>query len=251
MSEPDLVGWWLGGLDGETWWEQDADEPAYAASLMKVPVAVAAQRRHERGELDLDRVVEIRDEFASALPGYRFALDRDDDEDAATWSGVGSTATLRELRRRALVVSGNLATDVLLDHVGLAEVDAVLRDAGVGEHTRVARGIEDAPAREAGLENTVTARDLGLLLARLPREIEEIMLGQHYRDGIPAGIPLGTWVASKSGWIPGHTHDTAVVRPAAGAPFVLAVLTRLAGVGYDAANTRIASIAAQAWERRR
>ncbi len=254
----DLIGIWQGGLDGTTWWEQDADEPVYSASLMKLPIATAAQRRHERGELDLGTEVPIHDDFASAVPGARYVLDRDDDQDDETWDGRGTRTTLRELRRRAIVRSGNLATNVLLEHVGLTEVTAVLADAGLSERTRVVRGIDDAPAKAAGYDNVVTARDLGLLLGHTPAAVEEVMSAQEYRDAIPQGLGAdrrgGPGVANKTGWITGHTHDVAVVRPTAdqgGEPFALVVLTRLAGVSYDDANTRIAAIAAQAWERRR
>ncbi|WP_323792440.1 serine hydrolase [Nocardioides sp.] len=261
MAEPDLVALWLGGLDGLTWWEQDADATAYSASLMKLPIAQAAERLHQRGELDLDAEVLVHDDFDSVVAGERYVLDRDDDQDDATWDGRGTRTTLRELRRRALVLSGNLATNVLLEHVGLAEVAAVLRDAGSSDATQVVRGIDDAPAQRAGISNVVTARDLGRLLAHTPPKVEQVLLGQHYRDAIPAGLlpelPAGTTIANKTGWIDDHTHDMAIVRPgpdpAGGGhePFVLVVLTRLAGVSYDDANRRIADLAAQAWERRR
>ena len=257
MDASDLVGIWSGGVDGTTWWEQDADEPAYAASLMKLPIAVAAERRHHRGELDLDAEVLVHDDFDSVVAGERYVLDRDDDQDDLTWSEAadgGARTSLRELRRRALVMSGNLATNLLLEAVGLDEVTAVLAEAGCSPRTRVARGIDDSPAQRAGISNVVTARDLGRLLAHTPPEVEEVLAGQHYRDAIPAGLPDGTRVANKTGWIDDHTHDMAIVRPSAeqgGDPFVLVVLTRLAGVSYDDANARIATLAAETWERRR
>ena len=82
-------------------------------------------------------------------------------------------------------------------------------------------------------------------------EVEDVMRGQTYRSGIPAGLPAGTAVANKTGWIDGHTHDMAVVRPDGEAAFVLVVLTRLAGVPNDQAEARIAEVAREAWGRRR
>ena len=257
MAQTDLVAVWLGSLDGETWWEAEADEPTYSASLMKLPIATAAQRLHERGELDLDAEVRVHDDFDSVVAGQRYVLDRDDDQDEATWDEVarGDTRTsLRELRRRALVMSGNLATNLLLEAVGIDEVTAVLADAGCSDRTRVVRGIDDSPAQRAGISNIVTARDLARLLTHTPSPVEEILLDQHYRDAIPNGLPPGALIANKTGWIDDHTHDMAIVRPSAeqgGRPFALVVLTRLAGVSYDEGNRRIADLAAQAWERRR
>ncbi len=247
----DVVSVWLGALDGTTWWEVDADEPVYAASLVKVPLATAAERRHRRGELDLDAAVPVHPEFDSVCPGARFTVAEADDQDPPTWAELGGTQTLRELRRRAVVHSGNLASALLVEHVGLAEVAAVLADAGCGPATAIARWIGDRPAAEAGLDNVVTARDLGRLLAATPAAVEEVMLGQTHRDGIAAGLPPGAAVASKSGWVDDHTHDMALVRPGDGPPFALVVLTRLAGVPVEEGRRRVAALAAEAWERRR
>ncbi len=244
--EHELTGIWLGALDGTTWWEQDADEPAYAASLVKVPLATAAEA------LDLDTAVLVHDDFESAVGG-RFTIVREDDQDDATWDALGTTETLRELRRRAIVESSNIATNLLLEQVGVPAVQRVLADAGVSGRTRFSRGIGDLAGREAGLANEVTARDLGRVLAHTPYAVEEVMLGQRYRDGIPAGLPAGTLVANKTGWVDGITHDMAIVRPSAeqgGAPFALVVLTR-SDETNEAAERRIAVIATEAWERRR
>ena len=257
MAEPDLVALWLGSLDASTWWEQDADVAAYSASLMKLPIAIAAQRRHERGELGeqgLDTAVLVHDDFDSVVAGERYVLDRDDDQDDATWDDRGGRTTLRELRRRALVMSGNLATNLLLEAVGLGEVSAALADAGCSDALQIVRGIDDQPARQAGIQNVVTARDLGRLLGHTPSAVEEVLLAQQYRDAIPAGVPAGTRIANKTGWIDDHTHDIAIVRPTpeqGGEPFALVVLTRIGGGSYDAGNRLIADLAAQAWERRR
>ena len=239
----DLVALWLGGLDGTTWWEQHADEPAYAASLVKLPLATAAER------VDLDQQVLVHADFASAVGGT-FTLDQDDDQDDATWASLGHVESLGELRRRAIVDSSNIATNLLLEQVGIDAVQQVLRVAGVSDRTTITRGIGDAAAREAGLANDVTARDVGRLLAHTPPAVEALMRAQTYRDAIPAGLPAGTPVANKTGWIDGITHDAAIVRPADGAPFALVVLTRT-DEPRDVAEQRIAGLAAAAWERRR
>lgn len=241
----ELVAVWLGGLDGATWWEQDADEPAYAASLMKLPLATAAET------IDLERRVAVHADFdsASGPASARFTIERDDDQDDATWDAVGGTETLRELRRRAIVDSSNIAANLLLEAVGIPAVQQVLRDAGVSPRTMITRGIGDLAARDAGLANEVTARDLGRLLAHTPLAVEELMLGQRYRDGIPAGLPAGPRVANKTGWVDGITHDVAIVRPVDATPFVLTVLTRTAD-DHETAEKRVAAIAAEAWERR-
>ena len=55
---------------------------------MKLPLLVAAYRRHERGELDLDAEVPVHNEHRSAYDGTPFSLDQDDDQDDETWARI-------------------------------------------------------------------------------------------------------------------------------------------------------------------
>ena len=229
------VSVWAGDPAGPAWFTREPDTPHYAASTMKLPLLVAAYRRAERGELDLDLSVPVHNTHRSAYDGSVFALDQDDDQDDETWDRLGSSVDLRTLARHAVVRSGNLATDLLLEHVGTAEVAAVLRDAGCSPATVLPRGIGDAAAREHGLDNLVTAGDLarvigGVAARTLARAdtceaVEAVLAGQQHREQVPAGLPDGTYVANKTGWVDGVAHDVALVRPDHGAPYVVAVCT--------------------------
>lgn len=249
---------WLGGLDGHSRYEHDAHAPHYAASTMKLPLVMAAFRRAARGELDLAAEVPVRGTFASVVDGSPFELDETEDQDPVTWAAVGGTRTLLQLARHAITHSSNIATNLLVDVVGLDEVAAVLRLAGCSSSTVVGRGIEDARAREAGITNTVTAADLGRLMAAVGRRepdlggeavlgpVEELLAGQLHLDQVPAGLPAATPTASKSGWIPGVSHDVALVRPEGEEPFVLAVCTTI-DLGEAEAADVVAGIARDVW----
>jgi len=246
-----VVSVWYGAVDGSPRVRRDEHVTHYAASTMKLPLLAAAYLRAERGDLDLDAEVPVHNDFRSALDGSPFRLEQADDQDDETWNRMGGRQTLRELARHAIVKSGNLATNLLLEQVGPGAVAEVLSRAGCSADTILPRGIGDAVARDAGLDNLVTAADLGLVMAAIADRrlaqpatcvaVEEVLLGQEHRDGIPAGLPSGTVVANKTGWVEGVTHDVALVRPLDRDPYVLAVCTTLA-VPEETAHALIAAI---------
>ncbi|MGH3445644.1 MAG: serine hydrolase [Nocardioidaceae bacterium] len=258
-GEDATVSVWVCGLDEAepAAYTREADTDHYAASTMKLPLLVAAYRRHERGELDLDRPVPVHNDFRSALDGTPFSMRQDDDQDDETWAALGAELTLRELARRSIVRSGNLATNLLLERVGAGEVATVLTDAGCSGLTVLPRGLEDLAARDAGLLNRVTAADLGLVMRALARgeladaetcaAAEAVLADQEHRDKIPAGLPSGTYCANKTGWVDGVAHDVALVRPADRPPYVLAVCTTADATETDA-SALIASISRVVWE---
>jgi beta-lactamase class A len=234
----------------------EPDATHYSASIMKLPILVAAHRLVERGALDLARPVPVHDEFASQHPGHRFRMDESEDSDPATWAARGTEQSLADLVHRMVTVSGNLATNLLLDEVGTAEVAAVLADAGCSPRTTIVRGIEDYPAREAGLDNVITADDMTRLLLALAEgrlagphataACERTLEGQEFRDGIPAGLPADVVVGNKTGWITGVNHDVALVRAPGLPPVALAVLCSVPGTPEER-EAGIARIAAAAW----
>lgn len=251
------VSVWLADLGGRVLLARDADAVHYAASTMKLPLVVAAHRLQDRGLLDLDAEVAVHNSFASAADGSPFSLDQSEDQDDETWERIGGVCSLRVLAEHALVKSGNLATDLVLEHVGAAEVAAVLADAGCSDRTRIPRGIEDLAAARAGLNNLVTAADLGLVMRGVATrslasesacaEVEEVLTRQEHRDGIPAGLPPQVYVANKTGWVEGITHDLALVRPDGAPAYVLVVLTTV-DVSEDDGQTLIADLSRIVWE---
>lgn len=251
------VSLWLAGQDRQVLLAREPDVLHYAASTMKLPLVVAAYRLHDRGAIDLDTDVPVHNRFGSAADGSPYGLDQAEDQDDETWDRVGRTCSLRTLAAHALVKSGNLATNVLLEHVGADEIARVLADAGCSSRTRIVRGIEDLVAARAGVNNLVTAEDLGRVLLSLAdrslaseescAEVEGLLTRQEHRDGIPAGLPLGARVANKTGWVDGITHDIALVRPDTGAAYALAVLTTV-DVEENLAHEFIADVSRLVWE---
>lgn len=212
-----------------------ADELFHAASTMKVPVMIELFRRIDRGQLSLDRQIELKNQFTSIVDGSPYTLDAGDDSDSLVYTWVGSRVTVRDLLEHMITRSSNLATNTLIGVVGAAAANATAHALGARD-IRVLRGVEDDKAYAAGMNNMTTARDLATLMAAIETDsaasrascdsMRAILLRQQFNDEIPAGLPPGTPVAHKTGQITAHLHDAAIVYPKDRAPYVLVVLTR-------------------------
>jgi len=213
----------------------------HAASTMKLPVMIQLFRDRDAGRLSLDDKIPVTNSFRSIVDSSPYQLDKKDDSDSSLYERVGGRASIRELVELMETVSSNLATNLLIARVGAERANATAHALGA-DSILVLRGVEDGKAYQAGRNNTTTARDLGVLLAAVaehraasPASCDSMLaiLGrQHFKEGIPAGVPAGTVVRHKTGWIAEVVyHDAAVVYPATGNPYVLVVLT--AGIKKD------------------
>jgi beta-lactamase class A len=220
---------------------RDPDAPHYAASTMKLAVLGAVL------DEGLSGPVVVHDRFASAAGG-EFTLLQADDQDDWTWARLGRDVALSELADRMITVSGNLAADLVLERIGFDAVRRYLD--GLGLHDlRVERLIGDAAAQDQAITNTVTAAVLAELMVHVSTEPSAIALlaRQTHLDMIPAGLPAGTWSASKGGWVTGVKHDVALVRPPATPPYVLAVCTTTDLPDPDGMDL-VARLSAATWE---
>jgi beta-lactamase class A len=260
---PGVVSIWYGPPGGPATYQRATDATHYAASTMKLALLAALYRAADEGRRDLDDEIEVRNEFTSAAPGGpRFACRQDYDNDDAVWDRLGRTATLRWLAQRMIVRSSNLAANLVLAEVGRPAVAEVWRTVGA-RHSVVGRGIEDADAAEAGITNLVTAADLAELLGAIAlstiaspgscRAMLAILRAQERSEDLAAGLPAGTRIAHKNGWIDGVRLGAGIVYPDDAPPFVLTVCatTPWATSGRDDKACRlVARIAAAAWAAR-
>jgi beta-lactamase class A len=220
-------------LDGKTEWFFDADEAFHAASTMKVPVLIELFQQVREGKLKLDDPLPIRNEFHSLADGSVYTLDAADDSEAELYKAVGKTRTLRELSELMITVSSNLATNLLIEKLGVENIRATVRSLHA-DGMNVLRGVEDGKAFAKGLNNTTTARGLQQLMDAIAhgeavdressKQMVEILERQTLNEGIPAGLPHGTRVAHKTGQITKIHNDAAIVF--APKPFVLVILIR-------------------------
>lgn len=220
-------------LDGKTEWFYHADDSFHAASTMKVPVMIELYRQVQSGKLKLSDPLTIHNEFHSIVDGSPYKLDPSDDSESDLYKAEGQTRTLSELCELMITVSSNLATNLIIEKLGVESIRATVHSLNAdGMH--VLRGVEDQKAFEKGLNNTTSAHALQILLASIAdntaagpdasQQMLAILERQKFNEGIPAGLPPGTKVAHKTGEITKIHHDAAIVY--APRPFVLVILVR-------------------------
>jgi beta-lactamase class A len=216
-------------------WSYNADHYFHAASTMKLAVLLGVFRQIDRGELALDSPVHVRNRFTSIVNQEPFMLDLGRDADPNVYGHLGKTLSVRELAYWMITLSSNLATNLLIDVVGVKTIQQALDELDI-DGIRVLRGVEDSAAFDAGLNNEVTANGLLKLLRTIAEgkayssyasdEMLKIMLEQQYRSGIPAGLPKAARVAHKTGNISTVHHDAGIVYLEGRKPYVLVILTQ-------------------------
>lgn len=185
----------------------DADRVFPSASVIKLPVLVAALEFAENGSLDLDRTV--------SLPYV---------------SRVGGSGVLKELRVDALavrdlltlmtVLSDNTATNACLGLIGFDAVNDCARRAGC-TRIRCERLLMDHAARDRGLRNETTAGDMAEFMTRLAcgemltaegtAYALDLLRRQQCRWGLPRRMPAGVDLAHKTGELSGLRHDVGLL----------------------------------------
>jgi beta-lactamase class A len=140
--------------------------------------------------------------------------------------------TLRDLATMMIAVSDNSATNVLIDRVGMENVNALLDSLGLG-HTRLRRKMMDLKAASEGRENISTPAEMMTLLEDLYRGkvLNKVMtddfltmLSTQKHGFLSRDLPEGLKIANKPGELEGVRNDSGVVF-VENRPYVICVMT--------------------------
>lgn len=210
----------------------------HAASTMKTPVMIEAYRQAAAGKCSLHDSLPVHNSFKSIVDSSVFSLDSTDDSEHTLYVKTGTRMTLYDLVYAMIIRSSNLATNLVIEQVGAAQVTQTMRRMGA-QQIEVLRGVEDNKAFQQGLNNKVTAYDLMLLFEQLAagravsaaasRDMINILLHQEFNEVIPALLPAGVKVAHKTGSITSVNHDGGIVFLPDGRKYILVLLSR----GWD------------------
>lgn len=207
----------------------------HAASTMKTPVMIEVFKQAREGKFKLSDSIVVKNEFKSIVDGSPFSLDISDDSADDMYKKIGRKMTIYDLTYQMIIVSSNLATNILIDLVDAKKANATMRTLGAND-IQVLRGVEDNKAFKLGMNNTVTAYDLMTIFEKLAQEkvvspenskgMIKILLDQKFREKIPAKLPATVKVAHKTGSITGVQNDSGIVYLPDGRKYVLVLLSR-------------------------
>lgn len=197
--------------------EIGADETFETASTIKAYILAALYLQAGRGKASLDQTITYRPEHFVDGSGMLRAL------------GVGAALKVRDAATMMIICSDNIATNMVIDYLGLETINACIRELGFA-HTVLHNPLHFDRYDRLG---TTTPRDYAALFARLARgdlvspaasaEMLSIFRSQHYNAMLTAGFPpyyldceeTGDpeliWVASKSGSMDACRNDGGIV----------------------------------------
>lgn len=243
-------------FEHHTTWSLNPSRWFHAASTIKVPVLLGVYEAIEQGRFEPYSRVHVRNRFVGIADGRPFRVAPDRDANAAVHDALGRMLTVQELAEHMIVTSSNLATNLLLDLVGIDAARAALARLHLGG-IDLQRGVEDEVAWEAGLNNRVTAAGLcdALRLIEEGKAVSpeasktmlDILHRQRFRSGIPAGLPDDARVAHKTGDISTIAHDAGIVYLDGRDAYVVAILTEWAPQ-VDGRQETIARISSAVYE---
>lgn len=210
-----------------------ADRPMPLASLVKVPVMVAAYAAAHDGRLALDEPATFA--AADVVPGSA-VIDK---------LSPGATFTLRDAIRMMIATSDNTATNIVIRRIGLPATNELLDRLGlpgIRLNSYVFRretSLDPERSREFGL-GSGTAADLvrlmnlihggdlerdGVVAAGASQAMLDHMLACEDRGTAGRDLPAGVKAAHKTGLVSGVRTDAGVILGPAG-PIAFCVLTK-------------------------
>jgi beta-lactamase class A len=203
-----------------TWVMAHGDEVMPQASSIKITVLLELYRQVQQGKLKLEDAYVVRQE------------DIVQDSDMLGALSPGARITLRDLATMMVAVSDNGATNVLIDRVGMENVNRTLQELGL-KTTKLRRKMMDLKGAGEGRENISTVREMVTLL-RLIHEGKVLnpqltpdfwkMLASKKDSRMRHAIPDEVVVASKPGSLEGVRNESGVVF-VKDRPFVVSVMT--------------------------
>ncbi len=199
-----------------------ADDVFPQASSIKIAVLAELYRQVQQGKLKPTDVYTVK--TSDLVP------------DSPIMNGLtpGVTKiTLGDLATMVVAVSDNSATNILIDRVGMENVNSLLDSLGL-THTRLRRKMMDLKAASEGRENISTPGEMMMLLESLYRgkvlnkpvtdDFFKLLSTKKMDSWISRDLPEDLKIANKPGSLEGVRNDSGVVL-LENRPYIFCVMT--------------------------
>lgn len=203
--------------DGSWSVDVNGDEPFVSASIIKLAILGTLLDQAQSGVLSLDDSVTVDPPDVVGGTGVIQA------------SGAGGSYTYRQLAAYMIQDSDNIATNLVIDAVGMPAVNQYASEIGLTQTVLNRRMMDFA----AGDENYTSANDVAHMLQLIyqgklvsPDASEfalDLLKGQHDDAGLLEGLPAGSVFAHKTGTLDGVFNDGGIVLDRN--PYVMVVLS--------------------------
>lgn len=220
------------------------DEPFFSASTIKVLVMVAVYRKIDEGKLSYSDSYETTSEDWAAGAGW------------LRWDTPGAKTTVEDALWLMITQSDNVATNSLVRKVGgPGYVSEVARSLGA-ENTALYEKLSSERAAVPSLDDRTTPRDMATILQKIAshkaagdfacKEMIGLLEQNNLEYWMEAGVPQGTPVANKGGWLDATYNDVGIVEYG-DHPYVLAVYTKYGPENMIKGQTAIQDISKATW----
>ena len=203
--------------DGSWSVDVSGDKPFVSASIIKLARLGTLLDQAQSGVLLLDDMVTVS---PSDIVGGTGVIQT---------SGAGESYTYRQLAAYMIQDSDNIATNLIIDAVGMPAVNEYASEIGLTQTVLNRRMMDFA----AGDENYTSANDVARMLQLIYQgklvspDVSEFVLdllkGQHDDAGLLEGLPAGSVFAHKTGTLDGVFNDGGIAL--APNPYVMVVLS--------------------------
>ena len=195
-------------------------EEMRSASMIKVFILACAMEKVKAGDLQLDDVLRLEETDkvggAGVISGYR----------------AGTVFSVEELLRQMIAESDNTATNMMIDRLGMTEINGYMKAHGY-DASRLQRKMMDAAAVKEGRENITSAKDLGTFFLRLYRsecvgepydgKMRDMLFAQTDRECFPQALPDAR-IAHKTGELDRFYADGGIIYGEDGHTAILVIL---------------------------
>ncbi|MDY4012035.1 MAG: serine hydrolase [Fusobacterium gastrosuis] len=195
-------------LDKNDGFSINGDKKVLSASMIKLLILAELMKKNSENKLSLSDTIMIKDFMKIGGDGVLKELNS------------GHHFTLKELATLMIIVSDNQATNVLIDFLGMENINQLGRELGLKE-TFLGRKMMDTEARKNGYDNYTCADDISLLLKLIYQEklinkkasqlMLDILLRQQQRERLQRYLPSDIKIAHKCGDLDNLENDGGII----------------------------------------